>query len=475
MSTRVQMNNGSSNQKSYNQSDPDIGLNSLKKRSFSFDTGAKTVYDTNRDTFYENLLFPSSNSSANHSTIIDVEKLKSNAWKGIPFIYRPHVWRIFLDYEPANTSLSASVLQHKRNDYFDCLDRVFNESQRHLWTNSQKQTETQILKDLPRTHVLLIRNEERVKLLFERVLFVWAVRHPASGYVQGMNDLLQPFFFVFLSEKLLNNQNSEGNSENNDQIFDDIESIENLASIDGLSPQDLNDIEADCFWCFSKLLDSIQDLFTKDQPGIYKMLNHLEIVVSRVAPQLAKTIKDEEIQYQEFAFRWMNCLLIREFPMKLVLRLWDNYVCDPQKIATMHVYICAAMMEILLQPRLKGLSHADFVIRIQDPFMHQVSTGSFSSSASGSAKASPQSSGNIVNSLSSSELEPPPTRRIKRAQSTVIHPSGSSSNLNLSPKMKKKKDGWDEQDIDMVIAQAYVYEKMFQSSTHLKSPSKPKF
>ena len=238
MSTRVQINNGSSNQKSYNQSDPDIGLNSLKKRSFSFDTGAKTVYDTNRDTFYENLLFPSSNSSANHSTIIDVEKLKSNAWKGIPFIYRPHVWRIFLDYEPANTSLSASVLQHKRNYYFDCLDRVFNESQRHLWTNSQKQTETQILKDLPRTHVLLIRNEERVKLLFERVLFVWAVRHPASGYVQGMNDLLQPFFFVFLSEKLLNNQNSEGNSENNDQIFDDIESIENLASIDGLSPQD---------------------------------------------------------------------------------------------------------------------------------------------------------------------------------------------------------------------------------------------
>lgn len=457
--------------------DTDFGLNSLKKRSFSFDSGSKTAYEAHKSAFYENLLIPSSNSNNKSSTIIDVEKLKSNAWKGIPFLYRPQVWRIFLDYEPANTSLSSSVLQHKRNDYFDCLDRVFNESQRHLWTNSQKQTETQILKDLPRTHVQLIRNEERVKLLFERVLFVWAVRHPASGYVQGMNDLLQPFFFVFLSEKLLNNQNS-GNNSNDNEIFDNIESIENLSTLNGLSEQDLNDIEADCFWCFSKLLDSIQDLFTKDQPGIYKMLNQLEAVVSRVAPDLAKTIKDEEIQYQEFAFRWMNCLLIREFPMKLVLQLWDNYVCDPQKISTMHVYVCAAMMAILLQPRLKGLSHADFVIRIQDPFMRQVSCGYFSSSES-SSTISPLASGNISSFMSSAELEKAASsRRIKRTQSTVVHSTSSNSNLNLqiSPnKNTKKKNCWNEQDMDMVIAQAYVYERMFQPSTHLKSPSKSKF
>ena len=36
----------------------------------------------------------------------------------------------------------------------------------------------------------------------ERVLFIWAIRHPASGYVQGMNDLVTPFLHVFLSEHL---------------------------------------------------------------------------------------------------------------------------------------------------------------------------------------------------------------------------------------------------------------------------------
>ena len=36
----------------------------------------------------------------------------------------------------------------------------------------------------------------------ERILFIWAIRHPASGYVQGMNDLVTPFMLVFLSEHI---------------------------------------------------------------------------------------------------------------------------------------------------------------------------------------------------------------------------------------------------------------------------------
>ena len=36
--------------------------------------------------------------------------------------------------------------------------------------------------------------------MFQRILFIWAIRHPASGYVQGINDLVIPFFVVFLSD-----------------------------------------------------------------------------------------------------------------------------------------------------------------------------------------------------------------------------------------------------------------------------------
>lgn len=36
-----------------------------------------------------------------------------------------------------------------------------------------------------------------------RILFIWAIRHPASAYVQGINDLCAPLLLVFLSEYVL--------------------------------------------------------------------------------------------------------------------------------------------------------------------------------------------------------------------------------------------------------------------------------
>ena len=48
--------------------------------------------------------------------------------------------------------------------------------------------------------------------IFERILYIWAIRHPASGYVQGMNDLVTPFFVVFLSEHVQNGMNGLDNS-----------------------------------------------------------------------------------------------------------------------------------------------------------------------------------------------------------------------------------------------------------------------
>jgi hypothetical protein len=39
--------------------------------------------------------------------------------------------------------------------------------------------------------------------MMTRILFIWAIRHPASAYVQGINDLCAPLLLVFLSEYVL--------------------------------------------------------------------------------------------------------------------------------------------------------------------------------------------------------------------------------------------------------------------------------
>jgi hypothetical protein len=42
--------------------------------------------------------------------------------------------------------------------------------------------------------------QEKVQQVLTRSLFIWHVKHPASGYVQGIGDLVVPFFFTFLNE-----------------------------------------------------------------------------------------------------------------------------------------------------------------------------------------------------------------------------------------------------------------------------------
>lgn len=100
--------------------------------------------------------------------------------------------------------------------------------------------------------------------MFERILFIWAIRHPASGYVQGINDLVTPFFIVFLQEALTPNT--------------DLEKYD----MSTLPEETRNIIEADSFWCLSKFLDCIQDNYIFAQLGIQEKVNQLKDLIQRI-------------------------------------------------------------------------------------------------------------------------------------------------------------------------------------------------
>ena len=60
----------------------------------------------------------------------------------------------------------------------------------------------QIQVDVPRTSPGMPWVQcPRIQTLLEQVLYIWAIRHPGSEYVQGLNDLVTPFLLVFLYEK----------------------------------------------------------------------------------------------------------------------------------------------------------------------------------------------------------------------------------------------------------------------------------
>ena len=54
-----------------------------------------------------------------------------------------------------------------------------------------------------------------------------------------------------------------------------------------LDPDMVRGMEADSFWCFSKLLDGIQDNYTFAQPGIQSKVNALKDIISRIDSELS--------------------------------------------------------------------------------------------------------------------------------------------------------------------------------------------
>lgn len=127
--------------------------------------------------------------------------LKELSWSGIPSKMRAVTWRLLSGYLPTSLERRNSVLERKRLDYHSLVAQYFRVENRD---EGQQDTYRQIHIDVPRMnpHVQLFQ-QNLVQEMFERILFIWAIRHPASGYVQGINDLVTPFFIIFLQEALV--------------------------------------------------------------------------------------------------------------------------------------------------------------------------------------------------------------------------------------------------------------------------------
>ena len=75
------------------------------------------------------------------------------------------------------------------------------------------------------------------------------------------------------------------------------------------------------------------------------MVMRLEELVNRIDNDLCEHLRGVGIEFMQFAFKWMNCLLLREFNLRCVMRLWDTYISEGDGgFEDFHVYVCAAFL-----------------------------------------------------------------------------------------------------------------------------------
>ncbi|GAB5585570.1 GTPase-activating protein [Umbelopsis nana] len=280
---------------------------------------------------------------------IDLAALRELSWSGIPADFRPMAWQILLGYLPCNSDRRIATLARKRKEYEDGMSAAYARGtaglDQTLWH--------QIHIDIPRTNPgIPLYQSEATQMCLERILYLWSIRHPASGYVQGINDLVTPFFHVFLSM----------------YIDDDAETY----NVSLLPKEVLSVIEADSFWCLSKLLDGIQDNYTFAQPGIQRQIATLKELTCRIDAPLAMHLQNEGIEFIQFAFRWINCLLMREISLRNTVRMWDTYLAEGSEgFSEFHVYVCASFLATW-SVQLKQMDFQDIMI-----FLQQVPTSNW--------------------------------------------------------------------------------------------------
>ncbi|RKP31301.1 RabGAP/TBC [Metschnikowia bicuspidata] len=354
------------------------------------------------------------------SGTVNLKKLRELSWKGIPSDLRALVWQLLLGYLPANKARQAANLKRKRAEYTEGLksagiqilfkdDNVISSSvnsssaslagpreNKDNSANKEKVLYHQIKIDVKRTNPSLqLYSLPATQQSLKKILYLWAIRHPASGYVQGINDLCTPFYQIFLGNYIWQLQRKAAHLAGGSDdlalfipgLMDDGSDPDNIDvqeqallqepklmsyTAENFDPALLSEsatalIEADTYWCLSKLLENITDNYIHEQPGIIRQVNDLRNLILKIDHELLLHFEAEGVEFIQFLFRWMNCLLMREVSVQLIIRMWDTYLSEtPLGFNLFHVYVCAAFL-IKFSSELKAKDFQDILLFLQSP------------------------------------------------------------------------------------------------------------
>ncbi|KAH1250758.1 TBC1 domain family member 13 [Glycine soja] len=296
--------------------------------------------------------------------VVDMSELRSLACQGIPDAagIRSTAWKLLLGYLPPDRGLWSAELAKKRSQYKQFKEEIFmNPSEitrkmfnstncdtgdancarallsrseithgehplslgkTSVWNQFFQDTEIidQIDRDVKRTHPDMHFFSGDSQFAKSNQL------NPGVQYVQGMNEILAPLFYV------LKNDPDE----------------ENAASA-----------EADAFFCFVELLSGFRDNFVQQLDnsvvGIRSTITRLSQLLREHDEELWRHLEvTSKVNPQFYAFRWITLLLTQEFNFADSLHIWDTLLSDPDGPQETLLRVCCAMLVLVRKRLLAG-------------------------------------------------------------------------------------------------------------------------
>ncbi|KAG0198910.1 hypothetical protein BGX28_007712 [Mortierella sp. GBA30] len=134
----------------------------------------------------------------------------------------------------------------------------------------------------------------------ERILFIFAKLNPGVGYVQGMNEILGPLYYLLANDP------------------DDVSRAH---------------AEAESFWLFHLLMAHFRDQFVRSLDrdrvsGIGSSIARMNQRLRLFDERLWQNLEDKGIAPEYYSFRWLTVLCTQEFEVPDVWRIWDSILAD---------------------------------------------------------------------------------------------------------------------------------------------------
>eukprot|EP00053_Salpingoeca_punica_P002076 m.36063 g.36063 ORF g.36063 m.36063 type:complete len:402 (+) comp11372_c0_seq1:203-1408(+) len=158
----------------------------------------------------------------------------------------------------------------------------------------------------------------------ERILFIYAKLNPGICYVQGMNELLGPLYYVMATD-----------------------------------PREewRRHAEADTFFCFTALMSVVRDNFIEtldnSENGIRALMARMLKTLQKHDVALFDSLEKKALKPQFFAFRWLTLMLSQEFSLPDVIRLWDSILASEDRLSYL-IFVCIGMLQNVREQVLKG-------------------------------------------------------------------------------------------------------------------------
>eukprot|EP00164_Ancoracysta_twista_P006147 GFYU01008500.1.p1 GENE.GFYU01008500.1~~GFYU01008500.1.p1 ORF type:complete len:484 (+),score=104.27 GFYU01008500.1:72-1523(+) len=249
---------------------------------------------------------------------------------------RSTYWKVLLGYLPLDRASWDDVIARNRETYLQFKEELYvdphetspqddhplNSDAQSPWQiffeNNQliAEIDKDVRRTLPDMHFFNNLEDKPTEHhdSLRRMLFIYAKLNAGVKYVQGMNEIMAPIYYVFSTDPV---------------------------------GEDRDTRESAVFFCFQNLMARVRDNFIstldKSADGIQARMKAFNSLLEETDNDVWAHMKNEEINPQFYSFRWLTLMLTQEFELPDLLRLWDSLFTGGTDMQFLY-FMCAAMI-----------------------------------------------------------------------------------------------------------------------------------